>query len=58
MLFNKFYTADTSRSNGNTGLGLYIVKELLTKIEGGIKEISYDKNILTISVYFNLYHNP
>jgi len=58
ILFNKFYTADTSRSNGNTGLGLYIVKELLTKIEGGIKEISYDKNILTISVYFNLYHNP
>jgi len=58
ILFNKFYTADTSRSNGNTRLGLYIVKELLTKIEGGIKEISYDKNILTISVYFNLYHNP
>jgi len=56
MLFRKFYTADASRSNGNTGLGLYIVKELLTKIEGGIKEISYKKNILTISVYFKLYH--
>ncbi len=58
LLFHKFYTADTSRSNGNTGLGLYIVKELLAKIDGGIKEISYQKNILTISVYFKLYHKP
>lgn len=56
MLFHKFYTADTSRSNGNTGLGLYIVKELLAKIDGGVKEISYTKNILTVSVCFNLYH--
>ena len=55
ILFQKFYTVDTSRSNGNTGLGLYIVKELLNKIEGGIKEISYKNNILTISVYFKLY---
>lgn len=54
ILFQKFYTVDTSRSNGNTGLGLYIVKELLNKIEGGIKEISYKNNILTISIYFNL----
>lgn len=54
ILFQKFYTVDTSRSNGNTGLGLYIVKELLNKIEGGIKEISYKNNILTISVYFKL----
>jgi len=58
MLFQKFYTADTSRSNGSTGLGLYIVKELLAKIEGGIKEISYKENILTISVYFKLYCKP
>lgn len=54
ILFRKFYTVDTSRSNGNTGLGLYIVKELLSKIEGGIKEISCKNNILTISVYFKL----
>lgn len=54
MLFQKFYTVDASRSNGNTGLGLYIVKELLNKIDGGIAEISYKNNILTISIYFNL----
>lgn len=52
MLFQKFYTVDSSRSNGNTGLGLYIVKELLSKISGGIKEISYRNSILTISIYF------
>jgi len=56
MLFQKFYTADTARSNGNTGLGLYIVRELLDKIEGGIKGIHYKNNVLTISVYFKLYH--
>ncbi len=55
MLFQKFYTADTSRSNGNTGLGLYIVKELLNKIEGGIKAVHYENNVLTIAVYFKLY---
>lgn len=54
ILFQKFYTVDTLRSNGNTGLGLYIVKELLNKIEGGIKEVSYKNNILTISVFFKL----
>ncbi len=56
MLFQKFYTVDTSRSNGNAGLGLYIVRELLDKIEGGIKGIHYKNNVLTISVYFKLYH--
>lgn len=54
LLFQKFYTADASHSNGNTGLGLYIVKELLNKIGGGIKEINYKDNIVTISVYFKL----
>ena len=56
MFFQKFYTVDTSRSSGNTGLGLYIVRELLDKIDGDIKEINYKNNVLTISVYFKLYH--
>ncbi len=29
MLFQKFYTVDTSRSNGNAGLGLYIVRDFI-----------------------------
>lgn len=55
LLFQKFYTVDASHSNGNTGLGLYIVKELLSKIGGGVKDVSYEDNVLTISVYFRLY---
>ncbi len=55
MLFQKFYTADRSRSKGNTGLGLYIVKELLAKVNGGIRGVDYSQNILSISVYFEIY---
>lgn len=54
MLFQKFYTADRSRSKGNTGLGLYIVKELLTKMNGGIREVDYSQNILSVSIYFEI----
>ncbi len=57
MLFQKFYTSDKSRSKGNTGLGLYIVKELLTKMNGGIKEVDYSQNILSVSVYFEIFVN-
>ncbi|MCM1496555.1 MAG: HAMP domain-containing histidine kinase [Bacteroides sp.] len=53
-LFQKFYTVDKSRSKGNSGLGLYIVKELLKKINGGIKEAVYRDNVLMISVYFEI----
>ena len=33
LLFSKFYTVDKSRTKGGSGLGLYIVKELLKKID-------------------------
>ena len=36
-LFNKFYTADKSRNKGSSGLGLYIVKELLKKLTVKLK---------------------
>ena len=51
-LFNKFYTADKSRNKGSSGLGLYIVKELLKKIDGKIENVSYEGNILSISIQF------
>ena len=51
-LLQKFYTVDESRSNGNTGLGLYIVSELLRKIGGSIEEISLREHVLTVSVSF------
>ena len=57
LLFNKFYTVDKSRTKGSSGLGLYIVKELLKKIDGKIENVSYEKNILSISICFPWYND-
>lgn len=49
LLFEKFYTADRSRSSGSTGLGLYIVKLLAEKINAKVvAEIKEDILILKI----------
>lgn len=53
-LFEKFYTADPARSCGSTGLGLYIVKGLLEKINGGIEYAEYKDGNLIISIFFSL----
>lgn len=51
LLFEKFYTADKSRSSGSTGLGLAIVKLLAEKINAkAIAEINSD--VLTIKIVF------
>jgi signal transduction histidine kinase len=55
LLFSKFYTADKSRTKGGSGLGLYIVKELLEKINGKIENVSYKDNFLYITIRFSLY---
>lgn len=52
-LFDRFYTADKSRSEGNTGLGLYIVKILLEKMHGTIIEASLQKEWFTIKIAIN-----
>jgi signal transduction histidine kinase len=52
-LFDRFYTADKSRSEGNTGLGLYIVKILLERIHGTIIETSLEEEWFTIKIAFN-----
>jgi len=51
-LFDRFYTADKSRSGGNTGLGLYIVKILLERTHGTIIETSLDEEWFTIKIAF------
>lgn len=51
-LFERFYTVDKSRNNGGSGLGLYIVKLLLEKIGGEVRDISLENNILSISIMF------
>jgi signal transduction histidine kinase len=51
-LFERFYTADLSRSGNATGLGLAIVKEIARSI-GGEVSASLENDMLTIYVYFS-----
>lgn len=51
-MFDRFYIADKSRRSGGTGLGLYIVKTLLGKIEGRIIGSNIDNNAINISIAF------
>jgi len=53
-LFERFYTADKSRNSGGSGLGLYIVKALLEKMNGKVTDISLSGQTLRIEVGFHL----
>lgn len=53
-LFERFYTADRSRSSKGSGLGLYIVKTLLEKMNGKIADVSLREHVLHIKVGFPL----
>lgn len=53
-LFDRFYTADKSRNSGGSGLGLYIVKTLLEKMNGKVADVSLDGHVLNIKVGFLL----
>ncbi|RDY27671.1 sensor histidine kinase [Romboutsia weinsteinii] len=51
-LFDRFYTVDKSRNRSGSGLGLFIVKVLLDKIDGEVHEVSLNDDILSISILF------
>lgn len=51
-MFERFYTDDKSRTTGNTGLGLYIVKRLLGKTQGSIKSVDLEDGWFTLKVSF------
>ena len=48
-MFDRFYTGDSSRNSGGTGLGLAVVKELTTKLGGNIGAVR-DGGQLTIKL--------
>lgn len=54
-LFDRFYTVDKYRNRSGSGLGLFIVKVLLDKIDGEVKTVSLDKDILSISILLKWY---
>jgi len=52
-IFERFYTADTSRTNKRTGLGLAIAKELTEKMGGSIYATK-DRDMLIMCVHLPL----
>lgn len=52
-IFERFYTADTSRTNKRTGLGLAIAKELTEKM-GGYISVTKDEDMITMCVHLSL----
>lgn len=48
-MFDRFYTGDSSRNSGGTGLGLAVVKEFTDKLGGSVSADRRD-NILNISL--------
>lgn len=56
-LFDRFYTEDLSRVNKNSGLGLYIIKELSALI-GGTAKASGNKKYFELSISIPSHKNP
>ncbi|MCL2249428.1 MAG: HAMP domain-containing histidine kinase [Oscillospiraceae bacterium] len=52
-IFERLYTADSSRSNKNTGLGLAIAKELTERMDGKL-EASVEGDMFTMRLEFSL----
>lgn len=51
QMFDRFYKADTARSKGSSGLGLFIVKELMERMDGHVSART-DQGILAITLQF------
>lgn len=51
QIFDLFYKADTARRKGSSGLGLFIVKELMKRM-GGDAAAELDGNLLRIILHF------
>lgn len=53
QIFNRFYMSDKSRAGNSTGLGLFIVKEFVEKLNGHIEAVLLNQ-LFTISLTFSL----
>lgn len=47
-LFDRFYTGDTSRHDGSTGVGLAVVKALVLALDGNVGASVQDNNLKII----------
>ncbi|MDQ6110285.1 sensor histidine kinase [Enterococcus gallinarum] len=50
-IFDRSYTIDQSRRDGQTGLGLYIVKAIAEK-QGGATQATFENGIFSLAIYF------
>ncbi|MGX7262886.1 sensor histidine kinase [Enterococcus crotali] len=53
QIFNRFYMSDKSRAGNSTGLGLFIVKEFVEKLNGHIEAVLINQ-LFTISLTFSI----
>lgn len=53
ILFDKFYKADSARRKGSSGLGLFIVRELVEKMDGEVRA-ELDEGMLRIIMHFKM----
>lgn len=52
-MFDMFYKGESARRKGSSGLGLFIVKELMTRMDGEVKaELDADAGQLQMGLYF------
>lgn len=51
-IFDRFYKADTARRKGSSGLGLFIVKELMRKMNGDAIVETLDNRLRIILVFY------
>lgn len=51
QIFEQFYKADSARRKGSSGLGLFIIKEIMERMNGGVKA-ELDGEKLRIILYF------
>ncbi len=51
LMFDRFYKADTARGKGSSGLGLFIVKELMERMGGSVSARAKD-GVLAVTLRF------
>jgi signal transduction histidine kinase len=54
-LFDRFYTTNLARNHGNTGIGLYLVKTLVEKMQGEILPVETANREFSIRIAFRLF---
>ncbi|MEG0693876.1 MAG: sensor histidine kinase, partial [Oscillospiraceae bacterium] len=55
FIFNRFYIGENNQHNGGSGLGLYIVKNIIEEVGGGVSVTSKQSVGTVFTIYIPLY---